>query len=206
MKKLYAVAVSRGLAILDQLSYGIEFVAAGDAGEAFTTLNDRYFDDFHRGYFRCHAAKEVVTSEPEPVLPESTIVDSAPNEKWEQAKRRTFLLLARKGATKAVLEFEGGGDEGGVESITLYIPLADGTSLEIKQDDWYGGFYGEKPEFANEEQELSHLLQDPIYSEYQTFAGEFHVNGTLTWDVTHRTVTMSKDESVEQYEHFEQVM
>lgn len=119
-------------------------------------------------------------------------------------KARVWQLLAARGATKAVVEFSGGNDEGGTDSITLITPLAD-PNLEpatIGLVIWYGGYNGIEP--TNEDQELSGLLQGPIDDEYGSFGGDFHVDGTLTWDRIAGTVKMEKTETVDSYETSEE--
>lgn len=64
-EKLFAVAVSRGLVTDGPVAYerhAVVFVKAASDEEAFGKLNKENFDDFHRGFFRCLAAADVVES------------------------------------------------------------------------------------------------------------------------------------------------
>ena len=124
-------------------------------------------------------------------------------------KERAFALLRKKSATKAVLHFEGGNDEGGCTGIVLEVALPNGGGYEQQDlEVWYcGGYqhlgngqYGRLSEWENEDQELSELLQGPIDEKYGTWAGDFSAYGTLTWDVEAGTAVM--DEYVQAgYDH-----
>jgi hypothetical protein len=106
-------------------------------------------------------------------------------------KPRTFELLKKKGAVKAVLTFAGGHDEGQVEEIVLTLESGE----EVQLDTWYCGGYGmeknaagtyeyvplSKPE--NEDEELADLLEGPINQRYGSWGGEPSTEGRLTWDV-----------------------
>jgi len=116
-------------------------------------------------------------------------------------KARVFELLRKKSATQAVLEFSGGNDEGGVNSIVLTIALANGETTEQDLEIWYcGGYrvlgigqYERMSEWENEDQELSELLQGPVDEKYGTWAGDFSAYGTLVYDVETETVTMNEE-------------
>lgn len=122
--------------------------------------------------------------------------------------------LRAKSITKVVIGFSGGNDEGGADGIKA--TYADGTEgdllgrWDVQQDwqdkKWYVG-YGETRREATPqeraESELAEALEQPIYDRWGGFAGEFHVYGTLTWNVTDGSVTMDGQESVETYESFQ---
>ena len=123
-------------------------------------------------------------------------------------KERVFTLLRQKSATKAVVEYSGGNDEGGVNSIILTIQLANG---ELEERDflvWYcggyqylgGGGYKRLNEWENEDQELSELLQGPVDEKYGSWAGDFSAYGELIWDVEGGTVVL-EDNVQSEYEH-----
>lgn len=120
-----------------------------------------------------------------------------------------FEALKKRGAAKAVVSFSGGGDEGGCDGIQL-LDAAGAVIAEI--DEYYGNTTVWDPDTQtykdigppNEEQQMSEGLCVPVYEKYHSFAGEFSVSGTVTWDVATRKVTMSGEESVEQYEPFEE--
>lgn len=109
-------------------------------------------------------------------------------------KPRTFELLRKKGVVRAELEFSGGHDEGDVNSIMLF--KEEGWEIENLVV-WYCGGYGyeggqwvpmSKP--ANEDEELSDLLQGPINERFGSWGGVDSTHGTLTWDVKAGTAKM----------------
>jgi hypothetical protein len=125
-------------------------------------------------------------------------------------KERTFELLKKKGAVKAVLQFSGGHDEGSVESITL--TLADGSEVDLPT--WYCGGYrlGEKTgEFsyeyvplstpANEDEELADLLEGPINENFGSWGDVPSTEGALIWDVEEGTAELQYDQ--ETWDHME---
>ena len=123
-------------------------------------------------------------------------------------KERTFELLRKKGAVQAVLEFYGGHDEGDVQGILL--TMADGSKQDL--DAWYCGGYTLDPERkagdefrwvpcstpANEDEELSDLLQGPINEKFGSWGGVDSTSGKLTWDVEAGTAKMeyTQDEPI----------
>lgn len=117
-------------------------------------------------------------------------------------KERTFELLRKKGATRAELTFSGGHDEGDVDSITLF--NEDGIIGDLQV--WYCGGYGLNPDYpsnpaaatwvpmsepANEDEELSDLLQGPVNETFGSWASVESTSGVLVWDVTEGTARMS---------------
>lgn len=117
---------------------------------------------------------------------------------------RAFELLERKGAISAVLEFDGGHDEGSVSSITL--TLSSGEKVDLPT--WYcGGYtidsaaYKENPLSqsvwvplnlpANEDEELADLLEGPINEQFGSWGSVPSTQGTLIWDVHTRKATLS---------------
>lgn len=116
-----------------------------------------------------------------------------------------FATLAKKGVNRVEVEYNGGNDEGGVDQIILF----DKDDKKIgEMQEYYGGHSvwdeeskSYKPAAPpNEEQRLSQALCAPVYDKYGSFAGEFYVNGTLTWDVAKKKI---KDHGVESVEHEE---
>lgn len=128
-------------------------------------------------------------------------------------KQRVFELLRKRSVTRAIVEYSGGNDEGGTDNITLVVALANGEEAKTDLEVWYcggyqllgGGNYKRMSEPANEDQELSELLQGPVDDKYGSWAGEFSAYGTLTWDVETETAEMvdyvqsGYDESVERF-------
>ena len=96
-------------------------------------------------------------------------------------KNRVFAMLKEQGAIKAVLSYNGGNDEGGVDDITLVLESVDEGGKNIEVDypgQWDGGG------------ELAELLEGPVSFKYGSWAGDFSAYGTLTWDVEAGTVVM----------------
>jgi hypothetical protein len=119
-----------------------------------------------------------------------------------------FRRIRERGAVRAVVEFSGGNDEGGAESIALH----DGEGREVgKVEGGHPGGYWDpqKRRFVEvaltpeqrAEAEFAEALEGPVYAEYGTFAGDFSVSGRVTWDARNCTVSMSGEES--QYVPFE---
>ena len=98
-----------------------------------------------------------------------------------ETKNKVFALLKARNAIKAVLSYNGGNDEGGVDDITLTLEAVDENGKNIEVDyptQWNGGEF------------LAELLEGPVDSKYGSWAGEFSAYGTLTWDVLAGTVVM----------------
>jgi hypothetical protein len=114
--------------------------------------------------------------------------------------------LMDRGVAKVEVHFSGGGDEGGVDNITLYDDK--GKSLGNLEESYDGYTYNPttkqyEQKALTEDQQIAKILGKPVYDKYHTFAGEFYVNGTVTWDVFKGTSKMNGNESVESYEEFE---
>lgn len=94
-------------------------------------------------------------------------------------KARVLADLKARGVSKAVLDYNGGNDEGGVDGITFYMVDSDvPVDFPIQ---WEG---------TGDDKELARLLEGPVDSKYGSWAGEFSAYGTLTWDVGANTVVM----------------
>lgn len=109
-------------------------------------------------------------------------------------RKEIFAELRKRGAAKVVVQFSGGGDEGGVENIQL---LSE-TGFPI----------GTLPAWGGEgiDGELADQLSKPVYDRYYSFAGEFYVNGTVEYDVEKETAVMSGQESEEVWNDFEEIL
>ena len=119
-----------------------------------------------------------------------------------------FRLLRELGTTRVEIEFSGGGDEGGIDNIVAY---KKDVVLDVKLEEAYiptvycPSTKTWKPERAMTDQEkLCQALGKPIDDAYGSFAGEYHVNGTLVYDVLNETIKMNKSESVETWEESEE--
>lgn len=125
----------------------------------------------------------------------------------ELTREQTWRKLRELKAVQAIVEFSGGGDEGGPNNVTL--KLADGTerSLAFYMSGDYNkatGKWDEGPPKGStvEEVELGAALSQPVDSEYGSFAGEFYVSGTVIWDVATGKISMSGSEEVPQSDSF----
>jgi hypothetical protein len=113
---------------------------------------------------------------------------------WFEAKtdkQATFNLMRQLDVRRAVVEFQGGNDEGGVDGITVYRG-----EQEVEGTIPYSYGVVEK----TPEEQLADLLGRPVYDQYSTFAGEFYVTGQVVWNLAEKTVKMTGQESVESWE------
>jgi hypothetical protein len=107
-----------------------------------------------------------------------------------------------------VLTFEGGHDEGSVQTITLTLDTGEDVELEP----WYCGGYGMKEdgkggydwvplsEPENEDDELADLLEGPINQEFGSWGDVPTTEGTLTWDVfTEKAVLNFRQERYQEF-------
>ncbi len=127
-----------------------------------------------------------------------------------------FDAMAKQAITKVVIQFSGGNDEGGADDATAY--YADGSEkdllsrvyLDHRTQTHVVGYYEDntcktRPATAEEIAlaELMDKLEQPIYDRWGGFDGDFHVDGTLTWDVVARTATFEGSEGEMRYDGFE---
>lgn len=132
------------------------------------------------------------------------------------------------GVAKVVIEFSGGNDEGGADSISYFD--ADGNDVEgvrnpntyplqewdaarrtyvnkgWQTSEWDPAERKSSTRLATADEialaKVNEVLEHPIYDRFGTFAGDFSVYGTLTWDVAAGTHTMTGQESHEVWESF----
>lgn len=107
-----------------------------------------------------------------------------------------FAALLSRGVERAVVQFSGGNDEGGPDSITLFT----GEEALRTLPTWPSGRETTADEKAD--LELADALSDPVFEEYGTFAGDFDVTGEVIWDAEGKTAQMIRDERSE-YDHLE---
>lgn len=141
--------------------------------------------------------------------------------------REVFLELNKRGASFAEVEFSGGNDEGGPDSVTLldesrtaiaqvenFYPKAikdhEGNFVYEEGRDYWGRTYKRvKYGWENPKEEAETKFYDglakPIYDRWGSFAGDFHVSGTLMWDVKKRTSSISGSETVEEEMDYEEI-
>lgn len=119
-------------------------------------------------------------------------------------RRELWAELRRRGVAKVTVSFSGGGDEGGVDNITLL--NAEGEEIGTLEEDYGGSTYDPKTgqwvpvNPPNPDTKLVEALVAPVYERYHTFAGEFYVSGTVDYDVPNEKALMNKSERVESYE------
>jgi hypothetical protein len=140
--------------------------------------------------------------------------------------RAAMETLRQKGVAKVEISFSGGNDEGGADG-AVYLD-ANGEKVELPRGnaheneswdpasrryisqgwivtDWHrDSGYTSRPATEEEIQfsKLEKVLEEPIYDRYGSFAGEFHVHGTLTWDVATAKHEMHGQESHEVWDSF----
>ncbi len=128
-------------------------------------------------------------------------------------KNQAFDNLRQLGIVTVTIEFSGGNDEGGPDSVVAL--NAAGDEVDLSRSDAYEhgewnpttkswkkvGWVmregaGQRPATAAEiaSAQLADCLEQPIYDEYGGFDGDFSVSGTLTWDVGAEKVTMTRSE------------
>ena len=124
-------------------------------------------------------------------------------------KEDMFTLLKNKQYSKVVIEYSGGNDEGGVDSIIVYDHTEkevehDFRNIWISRDNMIGWGKDARPATSEEIQmnKYMNVLTKPIYNRFYSFAGEFNVSGELVWDVKNKKVTLSGNESTRIYEPF----
>jgi len=118
-------------------------------------------------------------------------------------RQEMWAELRRRNVAKVAVEFSGGGDEGGVDNITLL--NAEGDEIGNLHEDygskrWEDGNGWVSVNPPNPDTALVEALVAPVYERYDTFAGDFYVNGTLSYDVAKEKALMNKSERVESYE------
>lgn len=131
--------------------------------------------------------------------------------KFTMTREQIWAALEGRAASVEVV-FQGGNDEGGVEDI--YFMDADGNQIERMQEYYpHSGVWNTETQTMDyskteptPDQLLSFNLCRPVYSKYYSFAGDFYVQGTLTWDVLNKQVTMDGTEEVSQYENFQETV
>lgn len=140
-----------------------------------------------------------------------------------QAQAMMFLRL--RGVAKVVVHFSGGNDEGGADTVEFL--AADGSEVPVPESNayrtskwnnktrayedlgyivgsWVDGKYSHRPA-TDEEIQLARVrtvLEQPIYDSYGSFAGDFHVEGKVVWDVARGTYKMGGQQSYEHYASF----
>lgn len=145
--------------------------------------------------------------------------------------RGAMQVLRDAGVTIAKIGFSGGNDEGGADGIDYFdaegtlvtMPSSNAynesgsrydpaTGKFVQVDPrwvvhgpWVAGQPADKRDATPDEIAVAKVvavLEAPIYDRWGSFAGEFYVQGTLTWDVTTGKHTLEGQESHEVWESF----
>jgi hypothetical protein len=137
--------------------------------------------------------------------------------------------LAGYGVAIVVAEFSGGNDEGGVDHVAYYdangnevdksvVPSSnahlanewDADTRSFKEVGWKVTDWNVRPSVTRDATaeeilfaKVAQVIEYPVTSRWGSFAGEFYVQGTVTWDVATGKHRLSGQESVEHYEDFE---
>lgn len=127
-------------------------------------------------------------------------------------EHKVWTAMREKGISRIDAHFSGGNDEGGVGSYTFYntegkafsdLPLPTDADPNTRRDIYpftHKEFYGHD-EYWPKEGSLAHILEKPVDYEYGSFAGDFSVHGTCTWDLATKKVNLHGEEST--YQPFE---
>jgi hypothetical protein len=125
----------------------------------------------------------------------------------DMSTRDAMAALRKQGFVTAIVHFSGGNDEGGADGFVGV--KADGEQVRIDGSDarqdqeydpvsqtwkstgWVVHSWGQDRSYTTRPatpEEIEHariceVLEGPIYDQYGSFAGEFYVDGTCTWDV-----------------------
>lgn len=137
------------------------------------------------------------------------------------AQRQALSTLRTLNVQTVKIHFSGGNDSGGADSIvaldangnTVEIPDSRahrGTMHDPKTNRWVQGPWevyesgGKRPATPEEIKwaQVSTALEAPIYDRWGSFAGEFDVDGELTWDVSAGTHKLTGQESVTTWQDF----
>lgn len=139
--------------------------------------------------------------------------------------RHAMLALREAGVVKVSIHFSGGNDEGGADDfefldaegnkVTMPSSHAYSTQKWNSETKTYGPTEwrvhertetGYADRAATDEEvkvaKIAATLEHPIYDRWGSFAGEFYVDGTLTWDVATGKHTLEGQESHEVWESF----
>lgn len=120
-------------------------------------------------------------------------------------QEQVFAELRKQGVTRVEVQFSGGNDEGGADSITLFqgdkevgelVDVSGGGRWDPELRQWV-------EKVLTPEDELAKALAGPVYDRYGSFSGEFNVEGVVTWDVEKGTVKTKGQESTTTWEDFE---
>lgn len=115
------------------------------------------------------------------------------NANKKHTKGQAINVLLMHDVVKCVIDYSGGNDEGGVDSIK--VTYADGR--EELNPSWCQRTYAAmvpNPDTGKWERktltraqmyanQVADIIEHPVYDRYYSFAGDFYVEGTLVYDV-----------------------
>jgi hypothetical protein len=118
-----------------------------------------------------------------------------------------YAALRERGASRAVVVYSGGNDEGHADSIALFVGDSQIALLDEQLPyEWDPVAKRNVPvgtEAQKAEAALAAALCKPIYDRYGSFAGEFHVSGELIWNAVDERLEGESNETYESYESFD---
>lgn len=138
----------------------------------------------------------------------------------ELTREEAFTELARRGIVHAVVFYQGGGDEGGVDAVELFdYEIEDIDDIEDGHD-YEPTLSLYEPDFIynpavcgvehfncnNADERLAGALCGPLYSKYIGFDGEPYVTGKILWDVASGVVRLMGEESETVYNSIEELL
>ena len=106
------------------------------------------------------------------------------------SKQAAINQLRELGAVRAVAEFSGGHDEGGIDNINVYNNAGQKLAYE-----W---------EWRSDP--VSIYFDEVVEGKYYAFAGDFYVSGTVSLNAETGETRMDGEESVESYEPFSETI
>lgn len=121
---------------------------------------------------------------------------------------RLIEAFKKRGIATARIEFSGGNDEGGADVIVFFD--ADNQQMDIDCDyiSSHRNIDGkwqevELTDAEKEQNKFVDIVEAPIYWKWGSFAGDFNVYGTLTYDINAEQYC-SMDYSESTYEHYQE--
>lgn len=116
-----------------------------------------------------------------------------------------FDFIKHHGGVTAVIPFDGGDDQGCIETIAIH----DATGVPVKQFDVPSGALIHDPstgrwhvKHKTDDDAILDMMCDPIEQRYGSFAFEGYVRGTCTWDAIAKTMKIEGDEEVRTMDSF----
>lgn len=122
-----------------------------------------------------------------------------------KSKSEVFEFIARKGGDEAVVYFSGGNDEGGVNNISIRKDGKEVCELQelYETSSWDGTKWVTSTPTDPDKPYIDSLVA-PVYGKYHSFAGDFYVDGVLTWNCKDKTCKMDGSETTPSSEGFEE--